>query len=199
MVCKHMINQQTTLKDHGKECRIDGALLERIIQYWKKHHDLSKEGLEFFSPFESQYGSLNLRRFAWEQQDVLLHAPDLFVVEEDVSEYLERPESIEAKHHAKILSGEIRGHKALLLMRTWPDTKIAVSVWNCEAEVIYFDKGSATPLKGDTKEINQKLQELAERSVYDAGGSMTRSGIYPPNQDLIKYVKSLPPKTIRRV
>jgi hypothetical protein len=69
------------------------------------------------------------------------------------------------------------------------DREIEVNVWNCEARLVVGKK--LMDLSKLRSREAKKLVRLMEKSVYDVGVSMNRSGIYPPSKKLCSYVKSL--------
>jgi len=71
------------------------------------------------------------------------------------------------------------------------DEKVSVSVWNCTATVFVEDVDIA---QFCTQQESEKLDKLAEDSVYDAGGAINFSGQYPPSDKLVRYVMRLAKK-----
>jgi len=79
-----------------------------------------------------------------------------------------------------------------------------VSVWNCIAELVAYTetpdgKRCYLDIVAD-EEVLDRLDELAEESVYRAGGAINISGLYPLSDELKCYlVECLARGTIRLV
>lgn len=72
------------------------------------------------------------------------------------------------------------------------DYKFEISVWNLSARVICFkeDKGKRHYFKiKTTEEIKNHVKKLAEDSVYQAGGVISFSGIYPLSEELERFLE----------
>jgi len=67
-----------------------------------------------------------------------------------------------------------------------------VSVWNCQAELVCYhedETGRRTYYRIHApKQVMDRIQELAEQSVYAAGGALNISGIYPLSDELADYL-----------
>jgi len=129
---------------------------------------------------------LGLGLFAWENRTALTHDPGLFVIEaaqdKDTTE-------LEKEYQAKFISGEFKNGKFYALMKEWKDLNIEVNVWNCQAAVVYRDNDGKLIDFECSEDTQAKLDELAYKSVEDAGGWITMSGIYPPNKELIDFFR----------
>lgn len=71
------------------------------------------------------------------------------------------------------------------------DEKVEVSVWNCQASVFVENVNISQFCR--EKEV-ERLEKLAEDSVYDAGGAINWSGQYPPSDKLVRYAMRLAKK-----
>lgn len=120
----------------------------------------------------------------FENRVALIHDQSLFAVKtaRDV-----KIDELENKYQAKFIQGELKEDAMYCLMKWWGDVNIEVNVWNCQAQVIYRgDDGSLIDYECDA-ETEDKLDELAYNSVYDAGGAINMSGLYPPCEELIRF------------
>ncbi len=71
--------------------------------------------------------------------------------------------------------------------------RFEISVWNCECSLCCFreEKGHRNYFKIDcSEEIKQKIDILMEDSIYDVGGAINISGIYPLNEKLENFLES---------
>lgn len=66
------------------------------------------------------------------------------------------------------------------------DSEVEINVWNCRAVVFY--RGKPIDFSRLPKASRDKLERLALDSVHQAGGAINWSGIYPPSDELCKYV-----------
>lgn len=125
-----------------------------------------------------------LFRFALSNRDVLLADPDLFAIEAHTNDI----NAIEREHAAKFIIGETNAQgRFFALLKKWEDISLEVSVWNCRATIFYRnDAGASVDYKVLDQKLDEQLEQLANDSVYDAGGAINMSGIYPPNADLIR-------------
>jgi len=73
------------------------------------------------------------------------------------------------------------------------DDEIEVSVWDCKAAVLYKSDDIAIDISEFplTEREKERLKKLARESIYDVGGSITWSGVYPPSEKLVKLVKRI--------
>jgi len=69
------------------------------------------------------------------------------------------------------------------------DDEVAVSVWDCRARVFYM--GVLIDYNKLPEKLAAELERLAIESVENAGGAINWSGIYPPSDELCKFVKQL--------
>ena len=69
------------------------------------------------------------------------------------------------------------------------DSEVEISVWNCQATVLVNKE--AIDYDKLPKRQADKLERLAEESVYKAGGALNWSGIYPPSGELCQYISWL--------
>lgn len=160
-----------------EEKRIDGELVRKL-----EKGELDERRAKMLLEKER----IGLGLFAWENRDFLAQDPRSFVIETapdiDIKE-------LERKYQAKFLRGEVRDGAMYCLMKEWGDINIEVNVWNCQAEVIFRnDDGNLIDFECN-EEIKAKLDKLAYNSVYDAGGWINMSGIYPPNSELIEFFR----------
>jgi hypothetical protein len=72
---------------------------------------------------------------------------------------------------------------------------VEISVWNCRADVcVYIPSKDGTRRKHldikklATKEEQEKIDELAYKSVEDSGGAINWSGLYPANDELVELI-----------
>lgn len=71
------------------------------------------------------------------------------------------------------------------------DLRFEVSVWNMKAEIICFteQEGKRKYFRLETdKKTKQKLNQMAEESVWISGGGINRSGIYPLSKALEQFL-----------
>jgi len=91
-------------------------------------------------------------------------------------------------------SGLIKDGRMYLPAVKWSWTKrggwVGVSVWDCRATVVYR-RGKEVYLDDVElpEDVREKMLELAEKSVYDAGGAINWSGLYPANEELVRLVE----------
>jgi hypothetical protein len=129
---------------------------------------------------------IGLGLFAFENMLSLISDEGMFAIEaaKDVA-----IQDLEKKYQAKFIRGELKEDVMYCLMKRWGDLNIEVSVWNCQASVIFrADDGKPVGFECD-EETEKKLAELAYDSVYDAGGAINWSGLYPPNPQLIHFFR----------
>jgi hypothetical protein len=138
--------------------------------------------------FERLKEEMPLYLFAWKNRLALKHEPETFVVEENPD--MDRV-SLEHKYAAKFLRGEIKEGKLFALLKSWPDPNLEVNVWNYQIRVIVRDEeGKPIQYECDS-DIQARLDDLSYNSVQMGGGYINRSGIYPPNESLIRFFWSM--------
>lgn len=72
------------------------------------------------------------------------------------------------------------------------DYRFEISVWNCKASLICFKEHDNTRQifsLDTTPEIKEQIEALAEDSVYQAGGAINWSGIYPLSEELENFLE----------
>jgi len=161
--------------------RIDGSWL-RDLEQGELNEDAAKLLLH------KEWMGLGL--YAWKNRSALTHDPGLFVIEgegQDINTF--NIAAVERRYQAKYISGEYRNGRMYAMMKEWHDISLEVSVWNMQARVIYRNDASEIEPYTCSEDVQSRLNDLGLRSVEDAGGAINMSGIYPPNNDMIKFFR----------
>ncbi len=73
------------------------------------------------------------------------------------------------------------------------DYRFEISVWNCRVSILCFVESNGKrdyyTIECSSNEIKEKLNKLAKNSVYDAGGAINISGIYPLSEELENFLE----------
>lgn len=70
------------------------------------------------------------------------------------------------------------------------DENVQVDVWNCQARV-FIDGKHIDEVMQITDAEKEEIDRLALESIESVGGTINRSGFYPPSDALVKYVEDL--------
>ena len=111
------------------------------------------------------------------------------------------PEGLRCVQCGTLLDGNLKAKTpcstSMAATSVFEGFEFEVNVWNCSANLLVFhaerkegsEKRKYFDLKIKDEKTERRLNELVEQAVYDVGGAINMSGIYPLSTKLETFIE----------